>query len=151
MFAGKKIMSQTEFELALKNLKKGQFDIGMKTIVILEKRNDQSDVLFEMFMDKAEIFLVELRRKIAKTSFYRLMAYRLDEINAILKSIQPSLFFIERGYKKFNSKLLITFHLNPLIKMGQSSHFFVMEFETKDKQNEDGPIGNRIETRTGSI
>ncbi len=104
MFAGKKVMSRTELGLALKDLNHGQFSNGMKTIVILEKRNDQSDVFFEMFMDRREILLVELRRKIAKTSLYRLLTYRVDEVNAILQSIDSSLFLMKRGEKKLNSR-----------------------------------------------
>ena len=151
MFAGKKVMSQTELELALKDLNKGQINPGMKTIMILEKRNDQSDIFFEMFMDRQEILLAELRRKIAKTSLYRLFSYRIDEIDAILKSIHPALFFIKRNYKKLNSKILITFQRNPILKMGQSSNFFFMVFETKNEQDEHGPIGSGIETRAGSF
>ena len=151
MFAVKKVMSQTELELALKDLNKGQINPAMKTIVILEKRNDQSDTFFEMLMESPEVFLVELRRKIAKTSLYRLMTYRIDEINAILKSIHPALFFIKRNYKKLNSKILTTFQRNPILKMGQSSNFYFMEFEAKNEQEEHGPIGNGIGTRTGSF
>jgi len=151
MFTVKNVLSQTELELALKDIRQGQSNQDMKTIVILEKRNDQSDVFFEMFMDRQEIFLAELRRKIAKTSLYRLFSYRIDEINAILKSINPALFFLKRGFKRLNSKVLTTLNLNPCLRVGQSSHFFFIEFEVKNDQKKDGPIASGIETRTGSI
>jgi len=128
MFAVNEVMSQRELELALKDICKGQFDLGMETIVIFEKRNDQSDRLFKIFMDKPEIFFVELKRKIAKTSLYRLLSYRLDIINAVLKETHPSLFFLERGHIRKNSRLLITYRLNPNCDIIDGDGCFILKF-----------------------
>lgn len=45
-----------------------------------------------------------------------------------------------------NSKVLITFQLNPRMKISQSSHFFFIEIENYNEEIEDGPIAIGKET-----
>ena len=130
MFALKKVLGHSEPDLNLKYIREAECQKSMNPIIVLvEKTNKNPDAIFRMFMEEREILLKKLRSAIGKSSLYRLFSFRIDEINAIVKSIQPSLFFMERKSLRKNSRMLITYCVHPNCLIGESDSFFFLEFK----------------------
>ena len=138
MFAGKKVViSQKELDLALNNINQGPQSKGMSQVILLvEKTHKNPDKLFQMFMEERELMLKKLRMAIGKTSLYRLFSFRIDEINAALKTVHPSLAFVERKYVRKNSRIITTYCVHPDCAVSESESFFLLEFKTNVETNE---------------
>ena len=137
MYAIKKVMSQKELSLALNNINQGSHKKDMSQVILLvEKTHKNPDKLFQMFMEERELMLKKLRMAIGKTSLYRVFSFRIDEINAALKTIHPSLAFIERKYVRKNSRIITTYCVHPDCAVSESESFFLLEFKTNIYPNE---------------
>jgi len=135
MFAVKKVLSQRELDLNLKLIReKGSKESMAGIVLIVEKTRKNPDRLFRMFMDSEEVLLKKLRAAIGKTSLYRLFTFRIDEINATLQSMNPSLYFVERRHVKKNSRLITNYCLHPHCKIVESDSFFVLEFSHTEQE-----------------
>jgi hypothetical protein len=155
MLAAEKVLSHREAGLDLNNLKEGQFTGRMGALImVVEKTNKNPDRLFQMFMEEREIMLKKLRAAIGKTSLYRLFSFRIDQINAVIKTLYPSLFFVERKYMRKNSRIITTYCVHPDCAISESDSFFLLEFkaENETKENREfGHVERGREIGTGSI
>jgi len=138
MFEAKNILSQKELEFALENIKSRASEESMQNLLVLiHKNHDNSDKFYEYFMLSREVLLKKLRAAIGKSSLYRMFAYRIDELNSILKIIRPSLFFVERKAIRKGSQILTSYCLNPDCSILDSESFFVLKFNGENGENND--------------
>lgn len=104
-------------------------------VVLVQKTNSNSDRFFSMFAENSEWPLKKLRSQIGKSSLYRLFAYRISELNSILKTIRESLFFVERKNISRGSQILTSYSINPECGIYESENFFILKFNGENGEN----------------
>lgn len=104
----------------------------MKTLILLEKRTYLLRLL-DLFKQKPELSLKEIKQKIPSTSYYRDLLSRIFEINNILHGQKPG-YFIQPTFLKNGSKIISGLRKHPDIKTEVKEGFVVLSYE-KDQKN----------------
>jgi hypothetical protein len=101
--------------------------IFLDVIILIERRSISHFARFiELFRQRQEIPIREVRSKIAKSTFYYLVLNKIYCINQVIKSIsQDTDFFINVTLKQENGKIIQTLRRHENVQIiGQDSNFF---------------------------
>ena len=99
----------------------------MKTIIFLEKKNYLLR-LTELFKNKTELEIREIKEKIPSASYYRFLLNKLVAINKILANNKPG-YFIKPIFLKNGQKVLFGLKKHPHIKIEIKQDFLVLTHE----------------------
>src|SRR3989338_5248186 len=100
-----------------------------KTIILIErKRGKQFTRFIEMFKNRVEIPMKEVRAKIPKSSYYDFILNRIYALNETIKIIDPNLEpFITPTLNNNNGKIVQTFKRNCNIEIvDEDPNFFYL-------------------------
>ena len=102
------------------------------TILIERKGKNQFTRFIELFKNRTEIPIKEVRSKVAKSSYYEFILNRIFTINETIKHINPSLeSFIVPNLKNSNGKVVQTFKRNCNIEIiDEDPNFFYLKIKT---------------------
>jgi len=108
-------------------------------VILLERKGRRQFTRFiELFRDRAEIPVREIRSKIPKSTFYEFILSKIHTINQSIKNIDPTLepFIIPVIYNN-NGKLIQTFRRNSNIEIADDDpNFFYLRLKTNEAENE---------------
>ena len=107
--------------------------MGEQVIILLERKGRKEFSKFmQLFKDKSEIPIKEIRSKIPKSTFYDFILGKICIINQSIKNINPDLepFIIPAIYNN-NGKIIQTFKRNCNIEiMDEDPNFFYLRLKT---------------------
>ncbi len=104
-----------------------------ETIILIErKRGKQFTRFIELFKNRAEIPIKEVRAKISKSSYYDFILNRIYDLNETIRNIDPKLeAFITPILSNNNGKIIQTFKRNCNIEIvDHDPNFFYLRIKT---------------------
>lgn len=107
-------------------------------VILIERKGRKQFTRFmELFKDRSEIPIKEIRSKISKTSFYHFILSKIHTINQSIKNINPSLEpFIIPAFRNDNGRTVQTFRKNCNIEIiDEDPNFFYLRLRTKGDEN----------------
>ena len=109
------------------------------TILIERKGRKQFTKFIELFMERSEISMKEIRSQIPKSTFYDFLLSKIYTINQSIKNINPSLEpFIAPGFYDDNGKITQCFKRNCDIEIiDEDPNFFYIRLKAEDKNAQD--------------
>ena len=107
-------------------------------ILIDKERSRQFTKFIELFKEKPEIPLTEVRSKIQKNAYYNFVLVKLDAINSTIRSLKPEMqFFISPAFSNRKGKIVHTLKKNCSIEIIDNDPNF---FYLKIKQGEQSTV-----------
>lgn len=107
-------------------------------VILIERKGRKQFTRFiEMFKDRPEIPIKEIRSTIPKSTFYEFILAKLYSINQSIKNINPSLEpFITPAFSDFNGRIIQTFRKNCNIEIiDEDPNFFYLRLKTGKGEN----------------
>jgi len=105
----------------------------MEQVIILIERKGRTQFtrFIELFKNRAEIPIKEIRSKIAKSSYYDFILNKIFELNQTIKNIDPQLeSFISPTLNNSNGKIIQTFKRNCDIEIiDEDPNFFYLKIK----------------------
>ena len=114
-----------------------------QTIILIERRNSRQFARFiELFKNRSEIPIKEVRSKISKNSFYDIVLSRLYTLNKTIKIIDPRIeSFIIPTLNDRNGRIVQTFTRNCEIEMlDKDPNFFHLRLKPVENTLHEGEI-----------
>ena len=101
-------------------------------IILIERKSKQFTRFIELFKNRAEIPIKEVRSKIAKSSYYDLILNKIYVLNETIKNIDPKLeCFITPCLNNKNGKIIQTFKRSCDIEIvDEDPNFFYLKVKT---------------------
>jgi len=102
-------------------------------IILIERKGGKQFTRFiELFKNRAEIPIKEVRSKIAKSSYYDFVLSRIYALNETIRNIDPKLeSFIAPTLNNTNGKIIQTFKRNCDIEItDEDPNFFYLRIKT---------------------
>ena len=106
-----------------------------ETIILIERRGKKHFTSFiELFKNRAEIPIKEVRSKIPKSSYYDFILNKIYALNETVRSIDPKLeHFITPTLINNNGKIVQTFKRNLNIEIiDEDPNFFYLRLKTSE-------------------
>ena len=106
-------------------------------ILIERKGRKQFSRFVEMFKERSEIPVKEIRSMIPKSTFYDFILGKIYKINQSIKNIDPSLeHFIVPAFSNDNGKIVQSFKRNCDIELiDEDPNFFYLKLRAKEDEN----------------
>lgn len=105
-----------------------------QVIILIERKGRKQFTRFiELFKNRAEIPIKEIRAKIPKSSYYDFILNKIFALNQTIKTIDPSLEpFISPTLNSNNGKIIQTFRRNCNIEIvDEDPNFFYLRIKSK--------------------
>jgi len=100
----------------------------MEYYLAIEKRKNNLDKFFELFSKQPVVTIKELKSKVSKSSFYKIVLKKIFDINELLKYFDPNLSFCEPSfYKDQNENIYQAFKRNPNIEIIDHKDFYILK------------------------
>ena len=112
-----------------------------QTIILIERKGRaQFSRFIELFKDRAEIPIKEVRSKIPKSTYYDFILNKIYELNETIKNIDPKLeSFIAPTLNNNNGKIIQTFKRNSDIEIiDEDPNFFYLRLKCRGDESEMG-------------
>ena len=109
-----------------------------EVVILIEKKGRKQFTRFvELFKDRAEIPIKEIRSKIPKSTFYDFILSKIYKINQSIKNIDPGLeHFIVPAFSNDNGKIVHSFRRNCDIELiDEDPNFFYLKLRAKEDEN----------------
>ena len=102
----------------------------MKYYIVIEKRKKNLDKFFELFSKNPEVSISDIKKKVSKSSFYKLVLEKIYELNDLVNYFEPRATMFESSiYKDQSNKVYQSFKINPKVKIQDYKGFFILEIE----------------------
>src|SRR3989338_3148096 len=111
-----------------------------QAVILIERKGKGQFIRFiEMFKNRTEIPMKEIRAKIARSSFYELILGRIYELNQTLSRLSPDLEpFIAPTLQNLNGKIIQSFRRNCNIEIvDEDPNYFYLRVKTTERQLEE--------------
>ena len=106
--------------------------------ILIERKGKKHFTRFiELFINRAEVSVKEIKSKIPRSTFYKLVLSRIYIINQSIKNLDPSLEpFIIPAFYNDNGKIVYTFKRNCDIKIvDEDPNFFYLRLRVRGSKN----------------
>ena len=102
-----------------------------KVIILIERKGKQFTRFIELFKNRAEIPIKEVRAKISKSSYYDFVLNRIYALNETIRHIDPKLEpFIAPTFNNTNGKIVQTFKRSCEIEItDEDPNFFYIKLK----------------------
>ena len=108
-----------------------------QVVILIERRGKKQFTRFiEMFKNRAEIPIKEIRSTIPKSTFYEFILGKIYDLNQTIKNIDPSLeAFIVPTLQNNNGKIIQTFKRNCDIEIiDEDPNFFYLRLKANGEK-----------------
>ena len=112
-----------------------------QTIILIERKGRKQFTRFiELFKNRLEIPIREVRSKIPKSSYYEFILNRIYALNETIRNIDPKLeSFIIPTLNNNNGKIIQTFKRNCNIEiLDDDPNFFYLRLKTNVEDSDEG-------------
>jgi len=112
-----------------------------QVVILIERKGRKQFTRFmELFKNRAEIPIKEIRSKIPKSTFYDFILSKIYTINQSIKNIDPSLEpFLVPAFNNDNGRIIHTFRRNCNIEViDEDPNFFYLRLKANGGENAQG-------------
>ena len=104
-------------------------------ILIDKERSRQFTKFIELFKEKPEIPMTEVRSKIQKNAYYNFVLAKLDALNHTIRSLKPEMqFFISPAFSNRKGKIVHTLKKNCNIEIiDNDPNFFYLKIKEEQR------------------
>ena len=104
---------------------------NQEVIILIERKGKQFTRFIELFKNRAEIPIKEVRAKISKSSYYDFVLNRIYALNETIRHIDPKLEpFIAPTFNNTNGKIVQTFKRSCEIEItDEDPNFFYIKLK----------------------
>ena len=109
-----------------------------QTIILIERKGRTHFIKFiDLFKNRMEVPLKEVRKKIPKSSYYQLILNRIYDLNESIQNIDPKHEpFISPNLNNSNGKIIQTFRRNCKIEItDEDPNFYYLRIRNEPENN----------------
>jgi len=109
-----------------------------QVVILIERKGRKQFTRFiELFKNRPEIPVKEIRSKIPKSTFYEFVLEKLYSINQSIQNINPDIeHFIIPAFSNYNGKIIQTFRKNCNIQiLYEDPNFFYLKVKQGEANN----------------
>ena len=112
--------------------------------IAIEKRGKNLVRFFEIISKQTEVLDKELKKKVSKSSYYKVVLAEVYKINQLIRHFEPNSYFCMPDlHKDQNGNVLKTLKRNPNIEIEDFNGFYLLKFNDHGEQATRETEGNR--------